>query len=115
VHELSITQSVVDLVAERTVGRTVVAVHVRVGRLSGVVADAMLFCFEVASAGTSVEGARLEIEEVDGRIACRDCGLESPADDLVLLCPCGSADVAVVAGQELTVASVELEKESTCV
>ena len=54
-HELSITQSVVDLVAERTVGRTVVAVHVRVGRLSGVVADAMRFCFEVASAGTPVE------------------------------------------------------------
>jgi len=67
VHELSITQSIVDLVAERTPGRTVVAVHVRVGRLSGVLPDAMLFCFDLAAAGTPVEGARLEIQEVDGQ------------------------------------------------
>ena len=113
-HELSITQSVVDLVAERTSGRTVVAVHVQVGRLSGVVPDAMQFCFEVASAGTPVEGADLVIEEIDGRIVCRACGHESPTDDLVLLCPCGSADVTVVSGQELTVVAVELEKEPTC-
>ena len=113
-HELSNTQSVVDLVADRTSGRSVVAVHVRVGRLSGVVPDAMQFCFEVASAGTPVEGARLEIEEVDGRILCHDCQLESPSDDLVLLCPCGSADVTIVSGQELTVVAVELEKEPTC-
>jgi hydrogenase nickel incorporation protein HypA/HybF len=114
VHELSITQSVVDLVAERAAGRTVVAVNLRVGRLSGVVPDAMQFCFEIASAGTPVEGAGLEIEEIDGQISCRSCGLESPVDDLVLLCSCGSADVEVVAGQELTVVSVELEKEATC-
>ena len=114
-HELSVTQSIVDLVAERTAGRTVVAVRVRVGRLSGVVAEAMMFCFEIASAGTPVDGARLEIEETEGRIACRTCGVESTADDLVLLCPCGSADVQIVAGQELTVVSVELEKEETCV
>ena len=114
-HELSITQSVVDLVAERTAGRTVVAIQVRVGRLAGVLPDAMQFCFEIATAGTSVEGARLEIEEVDGRIACRDCGLEAAADDLVLLCECGSADVDIVAGKELTVVAVELAREPTCV
>ena len=113
-HELSITQSIVDLVAERTAGRNVLAVHVRVGRLSGVVPDAMSFCFEIASAGTPVEGARLDIEETVGRITCRTCGSESTAEDLVRLCPCGSADVEVVAGEELTVVSVELEKEATC-
>ncbi len=113
-HELSITQSIVDVVAERTTGRTVVAVQVRVGRLSGVVPDAMAFCFEIAATGTPVEGARLDIEEIDGRIACHTCGLESAAADLVRLCPCGSADVDVVAGEELTVVSVELEKETTC-
>ncbi len=113
-HELSITQSIVDLVAERTAGRTVLAVRVQVGRLSGVVPRAMSFCFEIAATGTPLEGARLEIEEVDGRIACRDCGRETAADDLVLLCPCGSADVTVVAGEELTVRAVEVARESTC-
>ena len=63
-HELAITESVVDLVAERTSGRRVVAVHVRVGRLSGVVPDSMAFCFDLATAGTALAGSRLDIEEI---------------------------------------------------
>ena len=113
-HELALTESLVDLVAERTVGRRVVAVHVRVGALSGVVPEAMEFCFDVATAGGPLAGARLVVEGVAGRIACRTCGAEAAAEDLVLLCSCGSADVAVVAGQELTLSRVELLREAPC-
>ena len=65
-HELALTQSLVDLVTERTTGRQVLAVNVRVGDLSGIVADAMSFCFDVTTAGTPLEGARLVVEEVPG-------------------------------------------------
>ena len=65
-HELALTQSLVDLVTERTTGRQVLAVNVRVGDLSGIVADAMSFCFDVTTAGTRLEGARLVVEEVPG-------------------------------------------------
>jgi hydrogenase nickel incorporation protein HypA/HybF len=108
VHELSIAQSLVDAVAEHTAGAPVVAVHVRVGRLSGVVPDAMRFCFELVTDGTPIAGARLEIEEPEGRGRCRACTTEFHLPDLVLLCPCGSADVDVVAGRELAVTSVEV-------
>ena len=74
----------------------------------------MAFCFDVATAGTALEGARLEIEETPGRIACRTCGLEQELPDALLLCACGSADVEVVAGDDLRVVSVELEKEPSC-
>jgi hydrogenase nickel incorporation protein HypA/HybF len=114
VHELALTQSVVDLVAERTRGRRVLSVRVEVGLMSGVVPDAMLFAFDLATAGTPLEGAILDIEERAGRIRCHDCGAESASPDLLLLCPCGSADVEVVAGRELRVVSVELEREPTC-
>ena len=40
-HELAITQSVVDMVVERTAGRRVGLVRLEVGALSGVVPDAM--------------------------------------------------------------------------
>jgi len=113
-HELAIIQSIVDLVAERTAGRRVLSVRVSVGRLSGVVPEAMSFCYDVATAGSPLEGTTLVIEEVDGLLSCRTCGAESPADDLVLLCPCGSADVAVVEGQDLRVTAVELEREASC-
>jgi hydrogenase nickel incorporation protein HypA/HybF len=113
-HELAITQSVVDLVVERTTGRRVVSVLVRVGRLSGVVPDSMTFCFDLATAGTAIVGARLDIEETPGRVACRACGTEQELPDALLLCACGSADVEVLSGDDLRVVSVELEREPSC-
>jgi hydrogenase nickel incorporation protein HypA/HybF len=107
-HELAITQSVVEAVTERTGSAPVATVRVRVGRLAGVVPDAMQFCFELVTAGTPLEGAALEIEEPEGRGRCRSCGEDLALCDLVLLCTCGSADVDVVAGRELAVASVVL-------
>jgi hydrogenase nickel incorporation protein HypA/HybF len=107
-HELAITQGVVEAVTERTGTVPVVCVRLRVGRLSGVVPDAMQFCFELVTAGTPLEGATLELEQPEGRGRCRACGADVVLPDLVLLCPCGSADVEVVAGRELAVASVVL-------
>ena len=65
-HELALAEGLVDLVSERTVGRDVVAVNLRVGDRSGVVADAIAFCFDVVTVGTPLEGAVLRIEEVLG-------------------------------------------------
>ena len=56
-HELAITQSVVDMVVDRTAGRRIATVQVQVGELSGVVPDAMLFCYELVTAGTDLEGS----------------------------------------------------------
>ena len=107
-HELAITQGVVDAVTERTGTAPVASVRVRVGRLSGVVPDAMRFCFELVTAGTPLDGAILEFERPEGRARCRTCGAEFVLADLILLCDCGSADVEVLAGRELAVASVVL-------
>jgi hydrogenase nickel incorporation protein HypA/HybF len=66
-HELSIALSLVELAADELARLGDVrlhAVHVRVGTLSGVVADALRFSFDVAADGTTVAGATLEIEEV---------------------------------------------------
>ncbi len=110
-HELAITQSVVDMVVERMAGRRVAAVRVRIGELSGVVPDAMLFCYDLVTAGTDLEDSRLVIERTPGRAHCRDCNSDFSVADLILLCPCGSADVQLIAGRELEVASVDLVAE----
>lgn len=107
-HELSITQSLVDAVLERTGERTVTGVNLRIGPLSGVLPDAMRFCFDIVSAGTSLAGAQLKIDEPRGLARCRSCGTEFELADLILLCPCGSADVEVLSGRELMVMSVEV-------
>lgn len=107
-HELSITQSIVDLACERAAGRPVRSVRVRAGRLTAIVADSMLFCFDLVTAGTVAEGATLEIEQPPGRAHCRSCGADFDVADLILLCPCGSADVQVTAGRELSIVSMEV-------
>jgi len=110
-HEMALTQSVVDMVVERTAGRRVASVSMKVGRLSGVVPDAMRFCFEVATHGTPIAGATLDIDETMGQATCRTCDTDFGVDDLVLLCACGSADVTITAGRELTVTAVQMEVE----
>jgi hydrogenase nickel incorporation protein HypA/HybF len=107
-HELAITQSVVDTIAERTSGARVTLVRLDIGKLSGVVPDAVAFCFDLVANGTSLDGAQLEISEPVGRAQCRTCSTDFELDSLILLCPCGSADVDVLAGRELAIRSVEV-------
>lgn len=107
-HELAITQSVVDAACERAAGRPVRRILVRVGALTAVVPEAMLFCFDLVTEGTVAEGARLDIEQPPGGARCRTCGTDFALADAILLCPCGSADVAVTAGRELQILSMEV-------
>lgn len=107
-HEMSITQSVIDVVTQRTGSDRVAMVRLQIGKLSGVVPDSVRFCFELIAADTPLAEAVLEIDEPLGRGRCRDCGQEFELPDLILLCPCGSADVEVLAGTELAVKSVEV-------
>ena len=107
-HELAVAESVVSAVLERTGDRPVSTVRLRVGRLAGVVPDSLAFCFELATVGTLLEGASLEIVEEDGRAHCRTCAADFSLADPFLLCACGSADVEVLSGRELAVVSVEV-------
>ena len=69
-HELSIAMSIADAAgeeAQRHAGARVCAVHLRLGRLSGVVKEALLFSWEASSGDTPIAGARLLIEDVEGR------------------------------------------------
>jgi hydrogenase nickel incorporation protein HypA/HybF len=107
-HELAITESIVAAVTERMPGVEVRRVHLAIGRLSGVVPDAVRFCFDLVTAGTALDGAVLEIDEPGGRVSCRRCGAEFDCDEVLALCPCGSADVELLQGRELRVRSVEV-------
>ena len=107
-HELAITESLVAAVADQVGDQRVSQVTLRVGRLSGVVADSVLFCFDLCTQGTSLQGATLEIVDVPGRARCRSCRSELDLPDLIPLCECGSADVEIVGGQELVIQKVEV-------
>jgi hydrogenase nickel incorporation protein HypA/HybF len=112
VHELAIADSVAQIAIEHARGRPVRRVEVRVGHLRQVVPDALAFAFELVSAGTVLEGAELEIEEVPAAGRCTRCGTEGPLAAFPLRCEaCGGLDVAVTRGEELLVQAIEVDDD----
>lgn len=108
-HELGITRNIVAIVAEHAAGRPVRRVAIDVGRLSGVMSEAIRFSFDIVAAGTCLEGAELAIRDVDGRGKCRACNAEFALPNLFTPCACGSRDVICIAGEELKVREYELK------
>ncbi len=114
-HELSIALSMIDMAAEeaaRRGGARVHAIHLRLGRLSGVVKEALLFSYDVACEGTTLEGSRLVIEEVPVAVYCPVCRAETTLDSVQMFCcrVCGTPTPEVVRGKELEVTGLEIEE-----
>lgn len=114
-HELSIALSLIDMAAEeaaRRGGARVCAIHLRLGHLSGVVREALLFSYGVACEGTSLEGSRLVIEEVPVVVYCPTCCAETSLASIQMFCcaVCGTPTPDVVRGKELEVVGLEIEQ-----
>ena len=109
-HELSIMQGVVELCEQHSGGRPVLAVTLQIGALSGVVPDALEFCFEAVTKGSLLEGARLEIERIEATGYCNDCGIVSRIDTYFDSCPsCGALSLTLRTGKEMRVKDLEVE------
>ncbi|MEU3778233.1 hydrogenase maturation nickel metallochaperone HypA [Streptomyces sp. NPDC032472] len=114
-HEMSIAMAVVGQVeeaAEAAGASAVTSVRLQVGELAGVVPDALAFCFELACAGTLLEGAALETETVPARAHCRSCRHDWAAGmPPRLACPrCDRAgEVELVSGRELQITEARWE------
>ncbi len=109
-HELSITQGIVEICENSAEGRRVLSVTLEIGELSNVVPEAVEFCFEACTKDTHLEGAHLLIERVPGRGRCRECSADFPLHAYYEGCPtCGGYKVEIVSGEELRVKELEVE------
>ena len=112
-HELALSQSIVDLVVEcaRKQGvHAITRVVVEVGLAAGVEPDALRFCFDVVAADTLAQGAELAIETITLQARCRDCAREFEPARPVSSCPrCGSYAPHLLRGRELRVKSFDCE------
>ena len=112
-HELSLALNLVDLAREEAAraGGRVCVVHLRLGRLAGVVKEALLSSYEMACLDTPLEGSRLEIEEVPVVVHCERCGVERVLESTQWFsCPvCGEPTADVRQGRELELVALEIE------
>lgn len=109
-HELGITRNVVAIAADAARGRRVLRVTLEIGKLSGVMTEAIRFCFDTVAQGTALDGAELEIREIEGRARCRACGAVYETPTLLTACACGSRACVRLSGEELKIRSIELEE-----
>jgi hydrogenase nickel incorporation protein HypA/HybF len=109
-HELSIARSIVGIVDEAAKGRRVRRVVLEIGQLSGVLPEAISFCFDVVAEGTAAQGAVLDIRHIEGRASCIDCGAEFTTPSLLTPCACGGRRLTRLHGEELNVKSIVTEE-----
>jgi hydrogenase nickel incorporation protein HypA/HybF len=112
-HELSIALAIVDVAAEEVErqGGRVVAVHLKLGALAGVVADALVSAFGLAREGTALAAADLIVCEVPIVAYCPTCAGERRPESPQLLCcgTCGTPMPEIIRGRELEVVALEIE------
>ncbi len=112
-HELSIAMSIVELAEEESArrgGAQVNAVHLKLGALSGVVSEALLSSWEMASYDTELRGSRLVIEKVPVVVYCATCDAPRPLASIQhFICPvCKNTVSQVIEGRELQVFAMEI-------
>ncbi len=113
-HELSIAMGIVDAATDEAKQRgvSVSAVHLRLGALSGVVKDALLFSYEVACQDTPLQGSRLLIEEIPVAVFCPRCKEKRVLESVQFFtCPeCGTPSGEVLQGKELEIFALEVDE-----
>jgi hydrogenase nickel incorporation protein HypA/HybF len=114
-HELSLAQSILKIVQDHVPPQrfnAVQLVRVDLGRLSGVVAESLEFCFEALVADTALRNSRLFLNSIPLRLACAGCQDTFQSDGDIFRCPvCGGSRTTVVSGMELQVTEIELEDQ----
>jgi hydrogenase nickel incorporation protein HypA/HybF len=107
-HELGITQQIVEIALERAGNARVTRIVIEIGKLSAVLPDAVRFCFDLCCEGTPLEGARLEIREPPGQARCRACQGDVVLERPFGRCACGSTDLDWISGEQLLIREMEV-------
>lgn len=111
-HELSIAHSLVEIASEAACqanAKRVDAVTLRLGMLSGVVKDALLFSYDIATADTLLAGSRLKIEELPVVVYCPACDKQSTLAGVQRFrcSQCDQPTAQIIQGKEMEIVSLE--------
>ena len=112
-HELAITQSMLDLVleqAQKVGAKEVGKINLVIGEMTGIVEECVKFYFNFLSQGTIAEGAALCFKMVPTTAQCRGCDKLFELKEFDWSCPyCQSNNMEIISGKELFVESIEVE------
>jgi hydrogenase nickel incorporation protein HypA/HybF len=124
-HEMSVTQAMLNLALENAGGRRITDVYLEVGQMSAIVPESVEVFFDFLSQDTQAEGATLHFDIAPMEMTCQDCGqaidLHEWADErphvimqraFALGCACGGKNLRVTAGVEFGLTSIVVEDDA---
>ncbi len=111
-HEMSIAQSVYDIVTEEMSKHGVEelrAINLAVGKMAAVVPQHLNVCFGMLTDETKLSGTILNVREVPLSYRCPACGDSFTSEEMLFNCPeCDEENPDMVGGKELTIESMEV-------
>jgi hydrogenase nickel incorporation protein HypA/HybF len=112
-HELSVTENILAIAlkhAEKAQAQRVTDLYLVIGQMASIVDDSVQFYWDIISAGTPAEGARLHFQRIPIELQCLNCNRRyTPADDDFACPDCRSQQIRVVAGEEFYLDAIEIE------
>jgi len=88
----------------------VCSVKIELGDVSGIVADSLLFCFEIIKPGNSLRNAELRIKKIPFVLFCNKCKIETTNTFGIRMCDaCKEFDTKIVSGTEMIITEIELK------
>jgi hydrogenase nickel incorporation protein HypA/HybF len=123
-HEMAVTQALLDMALRHASGRRITNVYLRIGRMSAIVPDSVEVFFEYLSQDTLAEGAELHFEVTPIEMTCQDCGRQLDLSDWVndaphvvmqqafaRGCECESKNLRVSGGVSFGLVSIDVAPE----
>jgi hydrogenase nickel incorporation protein HypA/HybF len=113
-HELSITQSILEIAldyAHRNQAARIIAIQLKIGEITDFDDEWIQRYFDFVSKETLAEGAKLHITRIPAQLQCRTCSFIFPLDRSTWnsQCPaCQSKDTQLVSGREFRVEALEV-------
>ena len=113
-HELSICQSMLDIVG-RTMrehpGAKLKVIRLDIGQGSTIEPILLKDAFAILADSGPFAGVELDINTIPIGGSCRACGKSFTYEEMALGCPeCGSTDIVIESGMELDIRELEIDE-----
>ena len=112
-HELSVTESILEIAlrhAEQANATQITDLYLVIGQLASIVDDSVSFYWDMISADTIAQGAKLHFRRIPTEMQCRECGTKYQPSEDDFTCPaCSSAKIKIVSGEEFFLEAIHVD------
>ena len=109
-HELSLTQNILDVALKNAGTKRLVRVNLLVGPFSDESEDSIRFYWDYLTKDTPAQTAELSFQPVAAEVACLACGASFQPDNETVLCPmCQSDRLKLLSGDDVRLDSIDVE------